>query len=118
LGRAVGGWVRGTLGLGGVAKEEVKEEEHLSQSDKELMAYSARVRRHEIWVSTGSVVVAVGLFVGFLFQQGIVAAVMKGEDGRARKRAKEEDEEVEGGLDGPWQAAEPGVAALAAKMNF
>ncbi|KFY61307.1 hypothetical protein V496_05069 [Pseudogymnoascus sp. VKM F-4515 (FW-2607)] len=82
------------------------------------MAYSARVRRHEIWVSTGSVVVAVGLFVGFLFQQGIVAAVMKGEDGRARKRAKEEDEEVEGGLDGPWQAAEPGVAALAAKMNF
>ncbi|KAL5349051.1 hypothetical protein ACLOAV_006477 [Pseudogymnoascus australis] len=118
LGRAVGGWVRGTLGLGGVAKEEVKEEEFLTQSDKELMAYSARVRRHEIWVSTGSVVVAVGLFVGFLFQQGVVAAVMKGEDGRERKRAKEEDGEVEGGLDGPWQVAEPGVAALAAKMNF
>lgn len=118
LGRAVGGWVRGTLGLGGVAKEEVKEEEFLSQSEKELVAYRAGVRRKEMWVSTGSVVVAVGLFVGFLSQQGIVAAVMKGADGRARKRRKEEEGEEEGDSDGPFQAAEPGVAALAAKMNF
>ncbi|OBT64229.1 hypothetical protein VE03_06867 [Pseudogymnoascus sp. 23342-1-I1] len=112
LGRAVGGWVRGALGMGGVAREEPKEEEFLSESEREVVAYRARVRRREMWVSTGSVVVGVGLFVGFLFQQGIVAAVMKGAEGRARDREEEVEE------DGPWEVAEPGLAALAAKMNF
>lgn len=119
LGRAVGGWVRGTLGLGGVAKEEKKEEEFLSDSEKELVAYRERVGRKEMWVTAGSVVVAVGLFVGFLFQQGIVAGVMNGEEGRAPAKAAEEDEEgFVVASDGPWEVAEPGVAALAAKMNF
>jgi hypothetical protein len=119
LGRALGGWVRGALGLGGVAREEEKkEEEFLSESEEGLVAYRARVRRNEMLVTTGSVVVAVSLFVGFLFQQGTIAAIVQGAQGRARARAKEEEEERGVAVAAPWQAAEPGVAELAAKMNF
>ncbi|ELR03512.1 hypothetical protein GMDG_01263 [Pseudogymnoascus destructans 20631-21] len=119
LGRAVGGWVRGALGLGGAAREEErKEEEFLSESEKGLVAYRAQVRRNEMWVTTGSVVVAVSLFVGFLFQQGTLAAVVQGAQRRARARAEGEEEEGRLAVASPWQAAEPGVAELAAKMNF
>ncbi|OBT86279.1 hypothetical protein VE02_05572 [Pseudogymnoascus sp. 03VT05] len=119
LGRAVGGWVRGALGISGVVREEEKkEEEFLSQSEKEIIAYRASVRRKEIWVTTGSVVVAVSLFVGFLFQQGVVAAALQVGQGGARVR-EEEVEDKNGFVAGsPWEAAEPGVAELAAKMNF
>lgn len=125
LGRAVGGWVRGVIGLEGVggvgAKEEVNEEEFLSESEKGLVAHKAEVRRREMLVTTGSVVVAVGLFVGFLFQQGIVAAIVHGKAGGAHAGAEKEEEEEGQALisgQGPWQAAEPGVAELAARMNF
>jgi hypothetical protein len=108
----------GTLGLDvGAAKEEEKEEEFLSESEKGIEEFKAQARRRERLVTTGSVVVAVGLFVGFLFQQGVVAAVMQGGGGRAQ--VKEEEEEEEGTVVGePWQTVEPGVAELAAKMDF
>ncbi|OBT78244.1 hypothetical protein VF21_03035 [Pseudogymnoascus sp. 05NY08] len=118
IGRAVGGWVRGVLGISGVVREEEKkDEEFLSESEKEIIAYRAGVRRKEIWVTTGSVVVAVSLFVGFLFQQGVVAAALQGGQGGARVREEEGDEEGFVAAS-PWEAAEPGVAELAAKMNF
>ncbi|KFY42713.1 hypothetical protein V494_02291, partial [Pseudogymnoascus sp. VKM F-4513 (FW-928)] len=121
MGRAVGGWVRDAIGLESAPKEaeKEKEEEFLSESEKEIVAYKAMARRREMWVTTGSVVVAVGLFVGFLFQHGVVGTILQGARDRVQTRAEEGQEEEEGlEVGAPWETVEPGVAELASRMNF
>jgi sorting and assembly machinery component 37 len=88
------------------------------EADEQLAEMHDRVvaRRRDIYVTVGTVAVGVGLFVGFMFQNGIWA-VLNGDMRITMNEGEyETGEDVE--LDGGWDHVDAGVAALAQQMDF
>lgn len=102
------------------AVERAAEEDPEAGDELALAQHRIEARRREVYVAVGSVVAGLGLFVGFMFQQGILAA-LGGGGGKSRGRVDGDGFEVvegEEAEDGGWDRAEPGVAALAQQMDF
>jgi sorting and assembly machinery component 37 len=88
--------------------EKEMESEAENDEERQAVAELAAYKRRELFMNIGSVIAGVGLFIGFIFQQGLIAI------GSA---AEEVQLEEKGGLE-QYGEAGAALAALAQQMDF